>query len=508
MGSISLTALELVLEEIYLQRRARLRDWQESHISRRQRVDNGLEFSDDFGEVLKCLSLVHPTWTNISHRTLGRILVFPNVTMRSAKGAIATPIFGLWTREIYLPFSRDYGAYYGSRREEELSDSDIRYSATIWNCITEVLARTPNVLSLCLQTAAEFIFNIFRCVEKLCVVLPSLSQLRTLRLYSDIGDVGDGMIFSSISEIPSFFHSLDNLPDFDCLALRYYLPCFRLSYDERVNMEHCNSGSLVVYKWLQDSPPDPYVVTRIVGDSSPLNGRIRSLADLIQSICNAPAQKDEEFLMNIAHCTEFISLKLNSGSQQFTVNAAMIGDVEMKRTVSTLPSSLEFPKWCGDVEFLQLLGPQDIVKRLYPFPTLKVFQTLVATSPGASPEKLRDEVRWFIDSLPQSLELLSVLFFWESESHPKPLLPPEMHDELDELLSTIPTFRCPNIKGLQIDMYYVSKLFRKECPLKRLVDSCENRNIPLILFPSYDPKYYGQCSPGFEKVFMVENFIN
>ncbi|KLO05526.1 hypothetical protein SCHPADRAFT_946835 [Schizopora paradoxa] len=505
MGSVSLTALGLVLEEIHLQRRADLREWQESPFNRFQRVEKGLKFSDDLGDGLSCLSLVHPTWTSISRRTLGRILLFTDVTMQSAKDAIATPIFGWWTREVYLPFSRDYSHYPGFKRQEQLDDCQVQILTSTWKFIEEVLARTPNVLTFCLQTVAQNTFSIYRCVEKLCDVLPKLNRLRTLRLYSEIqvAEVG----FSSIVEIPSFFHALENFPNFECLALRGYLPCFQLSRDERIKTEHSEASSMIVYEWVSDSPPDPYVVTRVVGDSSPLTGRIRSLADLLRSICNTPAQVDEDSLMSIAHCTEFVAFKFLSNNQQFTITAAMIGELAIRRAIYTLPPSLVYPKWCGDVEFFQLLGPHDIAERLSPFPSLKVLQIMFASTDGATPDKMRDEIRWFVDSLPPSLELLSVAFSWES-SEDEPLLPLEMHDELDELLATIPTLRCPNIKGLQVEMDLVSKLFRKEYPLKRLIDSCHKRNIPLILFPVEDTVYYGQCSHGFEDAFMIENFVN
>ncbi|KLO05531.1 hypothetical protein SCHPADRAFT_722501 [Schizopora paradoxa] len=510
MGSISFTVLELVLEEIYLQRRACLREWQESDICRNRRIDDGLKFSDDFGATLSCLSLVHPTWTSLARRTLGRILVFLDVTIQSAKAAASTPIFGLWTREVYLPFSRDYSSLPTFRSKNRIDDSEVQLLTSTWDCIAEVLARTPDIITLCLQTAADRTFNIYRCVEKLCDVLPKLGQLHTLRLYSDVvnglnGDAQAG--FSSITEIPSFFHALEGIPNLDCLMLRHYIPCFQLFRDARKRTWNSYSSSLIPYEWLPDSPPDPYVVTRIVGDSSSLTGRIRSLADLIRSICNTPAQMDDDFLISIAHYTEFIAFKFNSASQQFVADTAMIGELAMECVENKLTPSLEFPKWCSDVEFLQLLCPHDIAKRLSPFPSLKVLQILVATSYGASPKKMLDEVRWFVHSLPPNLEYLTAIFAWETLEEDL-ILPLEMHDEFDELLATIPTLRCPNIKGLIVDLGFVSKLFRTEYPLKRLIDSCEKRKIPLILFPYENTQYYGQCSRGFENTFMIEHFID
>lgn len=117
-ASVPFTALELILEEIHIQRKASLREWQESSglCSKRRTFD----FPDDGGEDIGHLGLVHPSWTIIARRALGRILVLSDITAKSARAAGSVPTFGPWTREVYLSFSSNSDVDLAEGAKEEV----------------------------------------------------------------------------------------------------------------------------------------------------------------------------------------------------------------------------------------------------------------------------------------------------------------------------------------------------------------------------------------------------
>ncbi|KLO16268.1 hypothetical protein SCHPADRAFT_995236 [Schizopora paradoxa] len=487
MGSVSFTAIEPVLEEIHRQRRIYLRQWQESLIKRNQRAEYGIKFSDDYGKILCCLCLVHPSWTNDVRLVLGRILLLPDITLRSVRAAASSVTFGSWTREAYLSFSRARGR----------DDNDI-----IWNHIGRIITRTPDITSLCLHTSVSSSYTIDHCAKRLCDVLPELNQLHTFRIYADAPLEEARNSCLNTTELPSLFHKLESFPNIERLVLRNFLPCFKFVEDERIDWIQ-----RPYYDWHPITLPDPYVVTKLVADSPSLTGRIRSLANLIQSICNTPMEVSDEFVVSMANCMRFASFKFDPASQQFTINGARIGHDTKVRVPDILPPSFEYLKWCGPVEFLELHGSYNVIKRLYPYPSLRFLQAAFSTSHGASAHTMRDEITWFLDSLPPSLEILGVRFYWEIPEN-QHVLSPEMHDEIDELLASIPSTRCPNLTALSVGVESVSQLFRTKRPLKSLIQSCKERRVPLNLFPYKDPEYYGGWEPGLERSFMIENHID
>lgn len=122
-----------------------------------------------FKESLSCalnLDIYHPSRPGSYPHTFRR-------QRRDCKSAASASVIGLWTREVYLSFSREFGT---SEASEE----------SIWNRLVEIFSRTPFILALCLQTSSEDRYDIDSCVSRLSVILSSrFTRLRTLRLYSD-----------------------------------------------------------------------------------------------------------------------------------------------------------------------------------------------------------------------------------------------------------------------------------------------------------------------------------
>ncbi|KLO16264.1 hypothetical protein SCHPADRAFT_220809 [Schizopora paradoxa] len=454
------TALELVLEEIHFRRKARLLQWQTMDRKRKQRIEKGCRVPDEDGGDLLRFGLVHSSWTPIVRHAMGRILVASDLTLRSARAALSSPTFGLWTREVYLSFSRDY-------------DED----GAIWDSITQILARSPEIYTFSLQTASIGPYCIDDCVKKLPDLLHSLSNVHTLRLCSDINHRitdDDGVL--EIAEHPSLFHALEHLPHFERLVLRSFFPCYRL-----VNHIDLEKHAENHHHWDKDSdsPPDPFTYTQIVAASSPLTGRVFSLAELIRSIGNTPTEMSNLYVVTAGNGMHFASFKFDSDKQQFVIDAAEIGVFSEILVRDFRPPDFPCPKWCGDLMFLCLSGDQSTFKTLSPFPSLKSLTATYSCFAGSA-DGVRDEMSWLLNILPSSLEVFDLRFNWEEPI--SYLDHPGLHDEIDDLFVKFITSRCPNLKILRLDTSgWPAHPMR---PLERFIKSCEDRRVPLKILSS------------------------
>ena len=144
-----------------------------------------------------------------------------------------------------------------------------------------------------------------------------------------------------------------------------------------------------------------------------------------------------------------------------------------------LPPSFRFPEWCDNLELLHLYSSFKNIKSLKPLPSLKFLRAFL-TSISTPIATLRDEVRWFVGTLPPTLEVLDVNFDWTVSEEERLRFPSEMLEELDELMAAIP-IQCPKLKLLLVKLDRVSKLFRRTEYLTRLVEVCKMRSVPLVL---------------------------
>lgn len=498
---VPLPALEQVLEEIHRERRASLREWQELRIHREQRSHHYL-FPDEAGKDLERLSRVHSSWTPIAREVLGRILLLQSVTERSARAAVSSPTFGLWTYEIYLSFPRE-----GYFRDY----SDILDDAPIcqWGSIERILARTPAVTSICLQTASESNHAIDVLTRLLSSVLHMFKELRSLRLYSDVNHgPGTGRLHLDIKEIPELFLALQNCPHFEFLTLRNLLPCYAFVSDERIKRPRDTiTLRMPRYIWLPNTPPDPQAICNLVGESTPLTGRARNLAEFIRSICNTPTEITERNVVSMGNCMTYASLRFDLATRQFTINAARIATPPNYPPPDLRPETFPKPEWCEDMEFLDIYSNFDVLHNLYPYPSLKFLRIFFSSSQMAPYYRLVDEIGWFIESLPLALEVLDVNFYWEVPKENR-ILPVELHAEIDELLESIPINRCPRLKLLLVKLDGVSELFRTTEPLTQLIQACEKQRVPLVLHkPEFEIRH-GFDSDDEEELNRIAKFEN
>lgn len=248
-----------------------------------------------------------------------------------------------------------------------------------------------------------------------------------------------------------------------------------------------------------------------VASSSPLVGRAYSLAELVRSICNTPIEVTRKEATSIANVTDYADFIFDSARQQFTIKSASIMDSFNDPVDDIRPPNFKYEKWCGDMEYLRLVCPHQVIKTISPFPSLKFLHATIYSSFGASPCVMRDELSRFLDTLPPCLEVLNVCFQWDVEvPEDERFIPPEIYDEIDALWAAIPTSRCPKLKVLSVDLGWVSKLFRTTKPLNRVIEACKHRKIPLILFRVSDPDYYckrGKQEPKLEHSLEFESYI-
>lgn len=475
------TVLELVLEEIHLRRKFNLREWQESDRDRRARRDHDRLFSDDFGKDLEGICLVHPSWTSDARHILGRILVLSDASVQSTIAAASSPMFGLWTREVYLSFSTKFGS---AHRQTD--------GTAMWDALNAVFVRIPAVLTFCLQTSAwNEPFKIEICADRLTTVLPGFTRLQTLRLYSELPY---GYPYSSISfpvaEFSTLFRALENIPHFQCFAVRNFIPYYKPVHEK--GPSHGDAAKTMSIK---------------VASSSPLTGSAYSLAELIRSICNTPVVVSEVTrATSVANVTNYAEFFFHPTRQQFTIKSASIIDSSIGPVQDTkLPT---YERWCSDLEYLWLSCPCAIAKSLSPFPSLKFLQASVFSPSNwrTSSSAMRDEMFRFLDSLPPTLEVLDVDCWWDVQGGLR-ILSPEMHDEIDGLWAEVPTTRCPKLKILLVDLSLVSKLFRTTHRLKRIINACENLKLPLVLFRGDEAEYYGNPEPQLEHNLSFESYI-
>ncbi|KLO16269.1 hypothetical protein SCHPADRAFT_220872 [Schizopora paradoxa] len=455
------TALELVLEEIHLRRKAALREWQLSLEKKIERVQHGSDVLDEEGIGLLRLCRVHPSWAPVVRHVVGRILVFSDVAFQDAKDAVSAPIFGLWTREMYISFSNNYN-----------EDKDI------WDSIKQIMARTPNIVTLTLQAASKYsYYTIQDCSKSLAEILHNskLNELRTLRLYSDVTHgVDDGNGVLEIEEHPSLFNALERLPHFEHLLLRGFFPCYKFDHEHDERLERPSS---MCYEWTDDSdePPDLHLIPRIVADSLPLSGRIYGLAELIRSIANTATEMSEEDIVTVGHGMDFASFKFDADKQKFIIDAAKIRDCFGDLIINIRPPTLPRPNWCSDMEFLELSITSDTTKILFPFPSLR-FLKAVYTCLGQTPAEIQDEIRWLVSFLPQSLEVLDLDVFvseWDDD------ILQENCEELDRIFAKLVTFQCSKLKILVLDLNFAPRT--RSFPFQSIVKACNDREIPLDL---------------------------
>ncbi|KLO16253.1 hypothetical protein SCHPADRAFT_901649 [Schizopora paradoxa] len=478
---VSLIALELVLDEIHSQRKVHLLEWQLSDSKRSDRLRTGCKVPDADGDNLLSLCIVHPSWTPIARHALGRILVLSDISLQSATSAISSPTFGLWTREVYLSFSRDYD------EKEGLHDF-----------IEQILARTPHILTFSLQTASSNLYSIDACVTSLLPSIHKLSQLRTLRLCSDIvHTLNDGNGVEDIMECPSLFEALAKMPDFDTLVLRGFFPCYKLVNDVRLEKNSENN-----YYWKMDleMDPDPYILAGIIAESYPLTGKIYSLAELIRSIGNTPTEMAYAYVITAGNCMHFAIFNLNADRQQFVLNAAHVWDFMEYDAIDIRPPDFPCKKWCYDLVSLKISGTYSTTKTLSPFPSLKVLITSLKTY-AQTADAMQDDLSGIISSLPSTLEVLDLGITWAS---PKKV-PQGMSDELDNLFASLINSRCPNLKAFYLDLF-CGPVLR---PLGGLVRSCEERRIPLkIQYMGSDLAVrYGQWNAELDRSLLLENHV-
>lgn len=221
-------------------------------------------------------------------------------------------------------------------------------------------------------------------------------------------------------------------------------------------------------------------MSRTVGDSSPLTGRVESLGELIRSICNTPTEMTNGWVLSVGHAMTSACFVFNSARQTFTISASQIGDQSDYPVEDIRPLDFIYKNWCSDMEILQLNSLYDVYKSLSPLPLLRYLHASISSSHGASHEKMRDELDGFITTLPPTLEVLQIMYYWERPSDQ--VIPLRMHNEIDKLLATIPNIRCPIIKALGVDLAYVSNLFNTTRPLTQLITSCERKGVPLAVW--------------------------
>ncbi|KLO06751.1 hypothetical protein SCHPADRAFT_910067 [Schizopora paradoxa] len=463
---VPLPALELVLEEIHLQRRASLRAWQELRVNVDKRR-HGESFPDDAGKTLGYLRRVHSSWTSIASQTLGRILILQDINGRIVTSAESSPIFGVWTYEVYLSFSSFSYMYL---RSSEFSD----FLGQFWNSVEGLFSRVPRITTFCLQstpvrTSSSIIDVVAR---KLSGTLGMFRELRSLRLYSDQNDT-----IQDVRELPTLFRALENAPHFENLILRNYLPCFALARMDTLG--HIGDP---------DYTPDPHILSEVVGATPPLASRIHSLANLIRAICNTPIVVTSSYALSVGYCLTFASFKFDPARKLFTIDAARLGTTTEFPGPDIRPPTFQSPKWCDEMKILNIYSTYDIMKCLSPYPSLKFLRAFL-TSVKPSADAMRDELRWFLGSLPSTLEVLDINLYWEVESG-KRILSPGFHDEVVDLLAAIPV-RCRELKVLFVKLDGVSGRFRTENLLTRLIDACTSREVPLVLHSDEHKERYG-----------------
>ncbi|KLO06760.1 hypothetical protein SCHPADRAFT_679546 [Schizopora paradoxa] len=449
--AISVTALDLVLEEIHLRRRVSLREWQESDENRAQRFRAG--FPDHEGGILKVLSLVHSSWTPLARRAIGRILVLSDINDKVAKAAVSAPMFGYWTREISMSFS------------ESFSTSDSCEKAA-WKSIEVLFSRIPTILTFCINTASEGQYCIDNCVKRLSPMLSRFTRLRTLRLYSDLSSWPDD--FNHIlhgTEHPSLFRSIEETPNLEQVSLRGFIPCVgKITNEESPNKN--SSGHPLSYHMS---------LATELECSATLKGKAFNLAKLIHCICESPLAllDSHRDVTSLANMVEYVCFKFDAIHQRFFIQAITLSE---DSSGDGLPSH-PYEDLFRDTEVLDVFSMYNIYKKLAPFQSLRFLRVMISYS-DASPGKLVEEMSGFCRLLPPTIEVLFMEFDWEAYNKDLPL---ETHDDVDNLLATIPFTYCPRLKSLKVAIRLVSDLFYTSKPLKRLIQSCEKAHILLIL---------------------------
>ncbi|KLO06759.1 hypothetical protein SCHPADRAFT_932878 [Schizopora paradoxa] len=433
---VTTTALELVLEEIHLRRKAALH-----HTT--MKFSNDGRILDLEGESLKTLSLVHPAWTFLSRHTFGRILVLSDVTDHTAKAVASASNIGLWTREIHLSFSEGFSIPEKSEQE-------------IWNYLRDLFLRTPGALAFNLTTASEHQFNIDSCVKRVSPMLSIFTRLRVLRLHSDDANRPLSDIIRNVTDHPVLFHSLEKAP-LENVSLRGFLPCFKGVLRE-TNEE------------LQVSRMPP-----VVGDSAVLAGRVYSLAKLIKSIYNslglAPEHPEKR---SPATGLRYISFKFNTHRHEFFVSTMKLFDGLLSDPLPPRPYQDLFQ----DADVITVSCAYKIFKKLSPFHSLRFLHATINASHRSPPREAVQELDAFVHLLPPTLEVLIVGFALDS---PEKDFSSAAQDKVDAIFTKIPSGLCPKLKMLGVKFFAESKICRTS-ELMQLINACKKAHIPLVIY--------------------------